>query len=164
MENFTFDLVEMADLAEVMAIERLDFSAEEAASESSMLERIERIADSFVVAKNADGRVVGFITGPVTAARYLTDDCFVHSEKNPATSGWQKVISLAVHPDFEGMGIARGLLTKLIEIARAAGRAGISLTCHDYLIPFYEKNGFVNEGISDSHLADEVWYDLVLEF
>ena len=43
------------------------------------------------------------------------------------------------------------------------GREGVSLTCHDYLIGYYERNGFVNEGRSASNYAGEVWYDLVWE-
>lgn len=48
-------------------------------------------------------------------------------------------------------------------LALEEGREGVSLTCHDYLIEYYERNGFVNEGRSDSNYAGEVWYDLVLE-
>ena len=48
-------------------------------------------------------------------------------------------------------------------LALEEGREGVSLTCHDYLIEYYERNGFVNEGRSDSNYAGEVWYDLVWE-
>ena len=33
----------------------------------------------------------------------------------------------------------------------------------DYLIPYYEKQGFTNEGLSESQYAGEVWYNLVWE-
>ena len=51
----------------------------------------------------------------------------------------------------------------LKEVAVEQEREGINLTCHDYLIPYYEKHGFVNEGISQSNFAGETWYDMVWE-
>ena len=49
------------------------------------------------------------------------------------------------------------------EIAIADERHGINLTCHDYLIAYYEQHGFVNEGRSASTYANEVWFDMVWE-
>ena len=49
------------------------------------------------------------------------------------------------------------------ELALEDERDGINLTCHDYLIAYYEKHGFVNEGLSQSTFAGETWYDMVWE-
>ena len=43
-------------------------------------------------------------------------------------------------------------------------RRGIVLTCKEKLIPFYEKFGYVSEGISDSVHGDAVWYQMRLTF
>ena len=44
------------------------------------------------------------------------------------------------------------LLEAMKEIALKDNRQGINLTCHDYLIPYYEKQGFTNEGRSESNM------------
>jgi len=71
--------------------------------------------------------------------------------------------NLAVHPDFQRQGVGTLLLAALKETAVQQNRKGISLTCHDELIPYYEMNGFVHEGISDSTHGGAVWSDMVWE-
>ena len=38
------------------------------------------------------------------------------------------------------------------------------LTCKDRLIPYYEKFGYRNLGVSASVHGGAVWYDMILEF
>ncbi len=45
------------------------------------------------------------------------------------------------------------MLEAMKEIALKDNRQGINLTCHDYLIPYSEKQGFTNEGLSESQYA-----------
>ena len=61
------------------------------------------------------------------------------------------------------MGIGHRLLNKMKDIAIRDQRLGINLTSHDYLVSYYEKHGFINEGQSQSTYAGEVWYDMVWE-
>ena len=164
MTKITYEPAQIADLDDIMRIEEKSFAQNETLTRASMLERIRLIPDSFIVARNDESRIIGFISGPVTESRYLSDECFEHSDVNPVTGGFQKVISLAIDTDYQGMGIATELLLLLEQEARAKKRQGISLTCHDYLIPYYEKHGFANEGLSDSHLGGETWFNMVLTF
>lgn len=76
----------------------------------------------------------------------------------------KKIISLTVDPDYQGLGIATNLLLLLEKEAKSKKRLGISLTCHDYLVPYYEKHGFTNEGLSESKFGGETWYNMVMEF
>ncbi len=50
------------------------------------------------------------------------------------------------------------------ELARADGRKGVILTCKQHLIPYYERFGFENLGVSQSVHGGAVWYDLLLRF
>lgn len=45
---------------------------------------------------------------------------------------------------------------------RQQGRKGCVLTCKEAMIPYYEKFGFQNWGVSDSALAGQIWYDMGL--
>ncbi len=70
---------------------------------------------------------------------------------------------LSIAKEAQGFGLGQKLLTALKELALEHEREGINLTCHDYLIAYYEKQGFVNEGLSQSTFAGETWYDMVWE-
>ena len=45
-------------------------------------------------------------------------------------------------PDFKGQGIGMALLATMKDLAIAQKRIGITLTCHENLISYYEKKWF----------------------
>ncbi|KRK35920.1 GNAT family N-acetyltransferase [Levilactobacillus parabrevis] len=157
----TINPAQAADLSQIMTIEHAGFSPAEAATPASMAERIALIPDTFLVAKQGT-TVVGYVVGPAFNQRYLTDALFEKSTPNAAGDAYQTVLSLAVSPDYRGAGIASHLLTALATVARQQRRRAITLTCLKRLVPFYEANGYVNEGVSTSTHAGETWYNLVL--
>ncbi|WP_165209212.1 GNAT family N-acetyltransferase [Streptococcus tangpeifui] len=154
--------VRMDDFGEIFDIEEANFSEEEAASPQALQERIAIIPDTFLVAE-LSGRVVAYLVGPAKADRYLTDDLFEHVDPNPAAGGFIQIQSLSVAPKYQGQGLGTALLAALKDLALAQERQGISLTCHAELIPYYEMNGFRDEGLSDSQHGGQTWYNLVWE-
>lgn len=150
------------DLAEVVRIEQENFSEAEAASPEAMQERIAHIPDTFLIAE-LKGRLAGYIEGPVIKQRYLTDDLFQQVLPNPKESGFIAVTSLSVDHEFKKQGIGTMLVGALKDLAVAQKRQGITLTCHDYLIGYYEMNGFINEGLSASAHGGATWYNMVWE-
>lgn len=152
---------QLPDLPQIMAIENAGFSPAEAASEASMHQRIQLIADTFLVAREGTS-VLGYIVGPAFAHRYLTDELFEKITPNTATDPYQTVLSLAVSPQHQQAGLGSQLLTALAQVARQQRRQAITLTCLQRLVPFYERNGYMNEGVSASAHAGETWYNLVL--
>lgn len=159
--TLTIKPAEPQDLDQIMTIENAGFSPAEAATRASMADRIRQIADTFLVAKQG-ATVVGYIVGPAFAQRYLTDGLFEAVRPNAAGDAYQTILSLAVSPAHRGAGVASRLLTALAQVARAQHRQALTLTCLQRLVPFYERNGYVNEGVSDSTHAGETWYNLVL--
>ncbi|WP_127849566.1 GNAT family N-acetyltransferase [Lacticaseibacillus hulanensis] len=147
------------DLAAVMQIERAGFTPAEAASETSMAERIAVIPDTFFVAE-LDKVVAGFIVGPAIDRRYLTDDLFDHLTPNAPADDYAAVLSIAVAPSHRNEGLGSALLTAFAHRAKEQGRKLVSLTCLDRLMPYYEKNGYVNEGVAESTHAGEVWFNM----
>ena len=152
----------LSDWEEILAIEQLNFPAAEAASSEVLKERIEQIPDTFLLAE-LHGQLAGYIVGPAVQARYLTDDLFSKVGVNPSEGGFIAVQSLSVHPDFQRQGVGTLLLAALKETAVQEHRQGISLTCHDELIPYFEMNAFVHEGISDLTHGGSVWSNMVWE-
>ena len=151
-----------ADLEVAYHIEITNFSPAEAASYDAIKSRIAKIPDTFLVAE-IDGQVAGYIEGPVIPARHLTDDLFQTVVENPETGGYIAVTSLSVADDFQGQAVGTKLIAALKALAHEQKREGITLTCHDYLIPYYEKNGFKNDGQSQSAHGGAIWYDMVWE-
>ena len=151
----------MGDLDAIVAIEQANFSPEEAISREVLAQHIEKNVSSFLVSEE-NGQLLGYLEGPVVPWRHLDDSSFEQVEDfSQEPGGYISITSLSISPQAQSAGLGRALLEQMKEIARRDGRAGINLTCHDYLIGYYEKNGFVNEGLSKSTYAGEIWYDLV---
>ncbi|GFH41456.1 N-acetyltransferase [Lactococcus hodotermopsidis] len=154
--------VTSADLNEIYRIESENFAPEEAATYEAMKWRISKISDTFLIAE-IGGQIAGYIEGPAISARHLTDDLFETVVKNPATGGFIAVTSLSVDLKFQGKAVGTRLISALKAVACEQKRDGINLTCHDYLIAYYEKYGFINEGKSQSTHGGASWYDMVWE-
>lgn len=143
-----------------MTIEQAGFTPDEAASKAAMQDRIKAYPDTFIVAI-VEQTLAGYVVGPAIEQRYLADDLFEHAVANPVAAPYQAVLSLAVAPNLQAHGVGAALLRKLAAVARSQHRQAITLTCLARLVPFYEANGYVNEGRSASAHAGEVWYNLV---
>ncbi|MCL2681469.1 MAG: GNAT family N-acetyltransferase [Streptococcaceae bacterium] len=158
-----YDTAKPSDINAIDKIEHLDFSPYEALSRQSLFEHIQATPESFLVARNEQGQVIGYIMGQTSSSRHLTDDLFEQARPNQPEHDWLIIIGLAIHPDYQGKGIAQQLMKNLIKLAKRSNRKGLSLTCHDFLIPYYERFGYVNEGIGQSIFGGTEWYDMTLE-
>lgn len=156
-----FRSAQPADLTQIMRIENAGFTPDEAATQTAMQARIAQYPDTFIVAEEND-QVLGYIVGPAIDQRYLADDLFVDAQPNPESAKYQSVLSLAVSPTAQHRRLGSQLLAQLKTVATSQHRQAITLTCLKRLVPFYEANGYVNEGVSASSHAGEVWYNLVL--
>ena len=153
-----------SDLDRIIEIELENFSLEEAIPRSVFEAHLREIQTSFLVAEK-EGRVLGYIEGPVVPHRHLQDQSFTEEVEDHShiSGGYISVTCLSIAKEAQDLGVGKRLLTALREVAVEQEREGINLTCHDYLILYYEKHGFVNEGISQSNFAGETWYDMVWE-
>lgn len=152
--------VKLSDLDIIFQIETDNFSEAEVAGYDAIKLRILETPDTFLVAE-IDGEVAGYIEGPVIESKHLTDDLFKTVKKNPKTGGYIAVTSLSVASKFQDQSVGKQLIVALKALAKKQGRDGITLTCHDYLIGYYEKNGFTNHGLSASTYGGGVWYEMV---
>ncbi len=156
----TFGQPHEQDLQRIMEIERSGFSAAEAATRKSMLARIKLIPETFIVAYDEQKQPLGYIVGPASRERYISDDLFDKTTPNSMEAPYQTILSLVVSPEKQKMGLAGQLLQQLKKAAQKQGRKLITLTCLEKLVPFYKKYGYQVDGISDSQHAGEVWYNM----
>ena len=150
----------LKDLPEIVRIENLGFTPEEAGTKEQYQDRIEKLQDTFLVAR-IDEQVVGFVVGPAVKEKFVEDWMYENTPKNLPTGGNQIIFTIAVDPKFRGHSIGSKLLKAMEDNAKKARRESISLTSLEKNLPFYLKNGFKNLGVADSEHAGETWYNLV---
>ena len=155
--------VKPEDLDAVTRVEAVCFPEAEAAPRESFRQRISTFPDSFFVAEK-DGEIIGFINGCATDSRVIFDEMFADASHHREDGIYQSIFGLDVIPEYQHQGLASRLMKHLIEDARKKGRKGLTLTCKDRLIGFYERFGYKNLGLSQSVHGGAVWYDMILEF
>ena len=149
----------LEDLETIKAIEQVNFSTTVVGAET-IQKWIAHVPNTCLIAE-LNEKIAGYIVGAAVFSYRLKNNTSDNLEKWQQDSDFMTIQRLSIHPDFKGQGIGTLLLAALKEKAVVQNRPGINLTCHDYLISYYEMNNFKNEGISDSVHAGVGWYDMV---
>ncbi|NCE63553.1 GNAT family N-acetyltransferase [Pseudoflavonifractor sp. 524-17] len=146
------------DLDGICAVEQAGFPPAEGATRAAFAYRLSAFPQWFLVAEDGNA-IIGLINGPETSAPFLCDRLY---EPGGAEEGGPTlaILGLAVLPEYRRQGVAGQLIQSYLQLARAAGKQRVVLTCKEGLIPYYEKFGFVNRGVSASVHGGVVWYDM----
>ena len=134
----------LSDLDEMLAMEEVNFSSEEALSRQSLEESIRKTADTFLVARD-ENQLVGYVLGEAQS---------IHPK-------WIEIKSLIIHPDHRGQGLGTLLLASLKQVAVEGGVKCLRLTCPDDLLSYFEMNGFVEEGVPENHYGSGSGWQLI---
>jgi len=134
----------LSDLDEMLAIEEVNFSSEEALSRQSLEESIRKTADTFLVAGD-ENQLLGYVLG----------------ESQSLHPTWIEIRSLAIHPDHRGQGLGTLLLANLKQVAVEGGVKFLRLTCPDDLLSYFEMNGFVEEEVPEALYARSSEWNLI---
>lgn len=161
--EWNFRTAQLSDLDRVTEIEYICFPAEQAATRAAFEQRIKTFPSHFILLEH-EGTPIGFVNGAVLDARYIEDEMYERTDSHNEQGAYQSVYGLDVLPEYRGRGLAHKLMTQLIDQAKKEGRRGVTLTCLDEKIGFYETMGFKNEGVSDSSHGGVVWNNMILEF
>ena len=153
-----------ADAAALAAVEAACFPPAEAATAAEIADRLAHYAGHFWLLEEDDGTVVSFVDGMVTDEPRLRDEMYENAALHNEDGAWQMIFGVNTLPAYRRRGCAGQVLERVIADARAQGRKGCVLTCKDKLVHYYEKFGFVNEGVSQSTHGGVVWYDMRLSF
>ncbi|MCM1507694.1 MAG: GNAT family N-acetyltransferase [Ruminococcus flavefaciens] len=153
----------LQDLEMISELENTCFPKSEAAFKKDLYNRIQVFPENFWLMEQ-DGRIISMINGMVSDIPNLLDDMYENANMHNKSGAWQMIFSVVTHPDFQNKGYAGHLMNQVIQDSVKANRKGIILTCKEKLISFYEKFGFVNEGISASVHGNTVWYQMRKNF
>lgn len=150
------------DLGELSQLERIGFPADEAASKDAFEYRLKKFPDWFLTARYG-GKLIGFINGILSDKKLISDESYLPNSEISGDGRNLLLFGLVVHPDYRKNGIAERLMKTILNNAEKRGIRNIALTCRKWLIPYYEKFGFVNIGVSESVIGNVTWYDMLIE-
>ena len=150
------------DAAMAAALEAICFPPEQAASPTTIAERMATYADHFWLIEDEGGMLLTLVNGPCTHERDLSDEMYEAPTMHDPDGSWQMILGVATAPAAQGQGLATRLLRTVIETTRVHGRQGLVLTCLDDLVGFYARLGFVDEGLSASHHGGLPWHQMRL--
>ena len=153
-----------ADVDTLADIEAASYPPAEGASRQSIAGRVAVYPDHFWLLEEDDGTLVSFVDGMTTDEPTLRDEMYENAALHDEDGTWQMIFGVNTLPAYRCRGCAGAVLERVIADARAQGRRGCVLTCKDKLVHYYEKFGFVNEGVSQSTHGGVVWYDMRLTF
>lgn len=151
------------DLDAIMAVETECFPPAEAASRDQVANRIAEHPDDVWLLFDGD-ELASSVTACATDHPDITDENYADATLHTDDGDWQKVLSVITDPDHRSKGYASKLLEECIASAKKQGKAGLVLACKDHKIGYYEKLGFVSEGISESDHGGATWYQMRLTF
>ena len=151
MKMLEIRMAEKNDVEKIVKIEQECFPAAEAAKEEDIYKRFEVF-----------GEIIGFVNGCTTDKPELPDELYHNPLLHNAAGGYQTVFGLDVLPEYRKKGVAGELLKQMISLSKSRNKKGIILTCKDYLIGYYEKFGFENQGVSASSHGGAKWNNMFL--
>ena len=163
MNGLLIQLASPEDLNDISQIEEIRFPPAEAAKKEVIAKRLVAFKDSFFVAR-LDNKIIGFVNGRATDSLVIHDELFYDAKPEDRVGENWCIFGLDVVPAYQNRGIAAKLMAHFIEAAKKHHKKRVLLTCKEPLVPYYEKFGFVNDGLSNSTHGGAEWYDMTLTF
>ena len=154
-------IVKKQDLDRCFEIESVSYAGDEAATKDKILKRINTYPEGFIVLE-IDGQIAGFINSGATHKVELSNEEFKELIGHDPEGKHIVILSVVVHPAFQGKGMASKLMNNFIDRMRALGKSNIYLICQTELIDMYAKFGFVNLGVSESDHGGLSWNEMSL--
>ena len=161
MSDVNIRIVNEQDLDRCFEIESVSYSGDEAATKQKIFKRIKNYPEGFIVLEN-DKEIIGFINSGATQKVELSDEEFKELIGHDPEGKHIVILSVVIHPDYQGKGMASKLMNSFIDKMKALGKTDIFLLCQSELIDMYARYGFVNLGISDSDHGGMSWNEMSL--
>ena len=147
--------VQQSDIEQVCLIQESSQNFQETFNREIIEERIRNFADTFLLA-SLDNQVIAYISATDFATSSVSR-WIVEMADGEAISNRNLVIDgLSVHPYYQGQGFGTLLLAALKQVALQQNSPGIYLLYKDELLSFFEMNEFIEQGIVDLEVGNEV--------
>ena len=162
VSELTIREVKESDLDRCFEIESVAYAGDEAATKEKIFTRIQTYPEGFVVLENNE-EIIGFINSGATHKVELSDEAFKELVGHDPQGEYIVIMSVVVHPKYQGQGMANLLLHSFINTMRELGKTEIYLICQTELINMYAKHGFILIGESDSSHGGLSWHEMSLQ-
>lgn len=160
-QRFEFRYIRPEEADQAVEIEQICFPPNEACSEKSMKERVEKAAEVFLVAVDKEtGRIAGFLNGISTDEESFRDAFFTDVNLYNPNGKNNMLLGLDVRPEYRNQGLAREIVGQYLQREKARGRHRVILTCLDNKVKMYEKMGFHDDGMANSTWGGEEWHEM----
>lgn len=147
--------VQQSDIEQVCLIQESTQNFQETFNREILEERIRNFADTFLLA-SLDEQGIAYILATDFTTSSLSR-WIVEVADGEAISNRNLVIDcLSVHPNYQGQGFGTLLLASLKQVALQKNSPAIYLVCKDELLSYFEMNEFIEQGIVDLGVGNEV--------
>ena len=143
--------------AQVSDIEHICLIQESAQTSQDEItrERIRNFADTFLLA-SLDDQVIAYILATDFATSSVSRWIVEMADEEAISNRSLVIDGLSVHPNYQGQGFGTLLLASLKQVTLQQNSPGIYLLCKDELLSFFEMNEFIEQGIVDLGVGNEV--------
>ncbi len=162
MPKTTIRTVKEQDLERCFEIEAVSYSGDEGATKEKIFKRIKTYPEGFIVLENSK-EIIGFVNSGATHKVELSDEAFKDLVGHDPAGEHIVIMSVVVHPDYQGKGIASKLLHSFINSMKLLDKTEIYLICKTELIDMYAKHGFIYLGESASEHGGMSWHEMSLK-
>ena len=147
--------VQQSDIEQVCLIQESTQNFQGIFNREIVEERIRNFADTFLLA-SLDNQVIAYISATDFATSSVSR-WIVEMADGEAISNRNLVIdALSVHPNYQGQGFGTLLLAAMKQVALQKNSSGIYLLCKDEFLSYFEMNEFIEQGIADLGVGNEV--------
>ncbi len=161
MSELTLRNVTEKDLDRCFEIESVSYAGDEAATKEKILQRINTYPEGFVVLEN-NTEIIGFINSGACHKVQLSDEAFKELVGHDPSGENIVIMSVVVHPQYQGLGMASQLMRHFIAAMKAIGKDSIYLICQGSLVAMSSRYGFTHLGESDSDHGGLHWHEMSL--
>ena len=144
-----------SDMEQICLISDCTAGSREITNRKMMEERIRSHADTFLLA-SLDDQVIAYILATDFATSSVSRWIAEMADGEAISNGNLVIDALSVHPNYQGQGFGTLLLAALKQVALQQNSPAIYLVCKDELLSYFEMNEFMEQGIVDLGVGNEV--------
>lgn len=150
-----------ADTDRCYDIEITSYEGDEAATREKIATRINLYPQGFLCME-VEGEIVGFINGGCAWDVVMSDEEFKELVGHDPAAPNVVIMSVVVHPDFQGKGYSSLLMREFISRMKAMDKQTIHLMCKDRHVALYSHFGYQYVKPSESDHGGMVWHEMVM--
>ncbi|HGN1705138.1 TPA: GNAT family N-acetyltransferase [Providencia rettgeri] len=162
MNSPIFRTATLHDVDHCYAIEIGSYEGDEAATREKIATRIAQYPEGFLCMEIA-GEVIGFINAGCAWDVVMSDEKFKELIGHDAEAPNVVIMSVVVHPKYQGKGYSSLLMKAFIDSMRKMNKKTIHLMCKERHIDLYKHFGYQYVKPSESDHGGMVWHEMVME-